>query len=295
MFRVPNRSWTRATLGFAASFAGDLNRDGRDELAFAAAMGGESESGAAFVFSGRSERILGELSIVDADLVVETTRSTVDRGDVLLRFAGLAAVRPAGDVDGDGFDDALLPARGTKRRIDGRWRNTGAVGVLYGDPKLFERERCSLDQVEMILVGHEEGWLGHPAVDRGGDLDGDGCAEILVNDPYYLERIGGIGDPQYRGRLWIVRGGRERVSLVDVQNEADLVLLPDTRVPGMFGYTWTTGDWNGDGRLDVVVGDHYAGDSDRHEHAGITYLFYNGSSFTFEPLETRSSRPPPRE
>jgi len=47
----------------------------------------------------------------------------------------------------------------------------------------------------------------------------------------------------------------------------------------MFGYTWNTGDFDDDGRPDIVVGDHYAGDRELHEHAGRVYLFSNGSSF----------------
>ena len=50
-------------------------------------------------------------------------------------------------------------------------------------------------------------------------------------------------------------------------------------VPGMFGYTWNIGDFNGDGRPDIVVGDHYAGDRELHDHAGRVYLFRNGGAF----------------
>jgi hypothetical protein len=39
------------------------------------------------------------------------------------------------------------------------------------------------------------------------------------------------------------------------------------------------GDWNADGWSDLIVGDHYPGDRELHEHAGRAYLFYNRGSF----------------
>lgn len=115
-------------------------------------------------------------------------------------------------------------------------------------------------------------------MDRGADLDGDGFADFLLNDPYFIEPV--RGDPQHRGRLWIVRGGTALPRAIEVEDAAARTLLADTSVPGMFGYTWNTGDFNGDGRVDIVVGDHYAGDREMHEHAGRVYLFFNGSSFS---------------
>lgn len=67
--------------------------------------------------------------------------------------------------------------------------------------------------------------------------------------------------------------------ILKAERDAALTFLPDTTKPGMFGYTWNTGDCNGDGRLDVVVGDHYAGDDHRVWHSGVTYMYYNGSAF----------------
>ncbi len=68
--------------------------------------------------------------------------------------------------------------------------------------------------------------------------------------------------------------------LIDVESSADLIFLADTRVPGMFGYTWNTGDFNADNRPDLLVGDHYVGNGLGHIHAGKVYLFYNGSGFS---------------
>ena len=270
VFEMSDAEPTRASLGFGAFFVGDINGDGRDELAFSVGAGGANRRGVDHIFLGRSPPILGRRAIGDADVTV-----TADElASPALRFRRLESARPAGDIDGDGLDDLLLTARYTERLDGAAWRRAGAAGVLYGRANL--PSTLGFSELDTILYGRPGGQIGHPAMDRAADLDGDGYSDLLINDPYFVERIG--GEDQLRGRLWVLRGGANLPPTLEVESSADRVLLPDTRIPGMFGYTWNTGDWNGDGRSDVVVGDHYAGDVELHEHAGRVYLFYAGSA-----------------
>jgi hypothetical protein len=188
----------------------------------------------------------------------------------------LESIRPAGDVNGDGLADALLSARNTRRLLNGSWTRVGAAGVLLGRREGYPAH-VGFSELDQIFYGGQAGQLGHPAMDRGADFDRDGRADVLINDPYYLEPIG--GDTQLRGRLWLIRSTPPLPKLVDVEASASRYFVADTRLPGMFGYTWTTGDWNADGRPDIVVGDHYRGDSELHDHSGVAYLFYNGGAF----------------
>jgi FG-GAP repeat protein len=114
-------------------------------------------------------------------------------------------------------------------------------------------------------------------MNTGADITGDGYADLLVNDPYWKEKIG--GELQPRGRLWLVRGQAVLPPLRTIHEAAELHFLPDNRYPGLFGYQWNTGDWNGDGRPDVVIADHYLGDGARRDHPGASYLFVNGRHF----------------
>jgi hypothetical protein len=271
VFELPDGELTRASLGFGAFFIGDINGDAHDELAFSVSRGGTNGRGADHLFLGTSALMTSERrAITDADLTVAADELDSPR----LRFRRLESARPAGDVNGDGLHDLLLTARYTERLDGGTWKRSGAVGVLYGRPTL--PSALDFSDLDVILYGRPGGQIGHPAMDRGADFDGDGRSDLLINDPYFVERVG--GDDQLRGRLWIVRGGPGLPAAIEVESAADRVLLADTRIPGMFGYTWNTGDWNADGRADIVVGDHYSGDRDLHEHAGRVYLFYNGSA-----------------
>ena len=273
VFEAPGGEVTRQSLGFAASFVGDLDDDGRDEVAFALGRGGPEGRGTGHVFLGRATPFgPAVVPIGAADLTIRAD----DMADPPLRFARLEGLRPAGDVDGDGVDDLLVGMRSTQRLLGGTWTRVGAVGLLLGRPALPADLPAS--QLDSLVLGGPGGQVGHPAVDRGADLDGDGAADILVNDPYHREPVG--GEQQLRGRLWMVRGGAGLEPVVEVETDAARTFLADTRVPGMFGYTWNTGDFDGDGRTDVLVGDHYAGDRELHEHAGRVYLFYNGGAFS---------------
>jgi FG-GAP repeat len=273
-FDVPRSALTYASLGFGTFFVGDLNRDGRDEISFTVDRGGSEGRGGAYVFFGRSGGLPGgkRTPLSAADLVVSADESRSPP----LRVAKLQGTRPAGDFNGDGVGDMLLLARGTSYA----GQTVGAAGVLLGRRGSSRRGRLRFSRLRSVLYGKPGRLLstvGHPAMDRAADFDRDGFSDLLINDPYYLENI--AGDRQQRGRVWLIRGSKSPPRFATVQGAAALEFLPDNRIPGMFGFTWNTGDWNGDGWPDVVIGDHYAGDAALHEHRGKVYMFYNRHSF----------------
>jgi hypothetical protein len=65
--------------------------------------------------------------------------------------------------------------------------------------------------------------------------DRDGYADIVVNDPYFQEMVG--GEAQRRGRLWLIPGGPTLPKTVDIRAAAARTFLADTTILGMFGYT----------------------------------------------------------
>jgi hypothetical protein len=132
-----------------------------------------------------------------------------------------------------------------------------------------------MSELEHIYYGDERGQIGQPASDHGADFFGDGRADVLLSDPYYLEPIG--GQLQERGRMWLIRSTPDQPKLIDVESSASRYFVADTTLHGLFGFTWDTGDFNGDGRPDLVIGDHYRGDHELDVHAGVVYLYDNST------------------
>ena len=179
------------------------------------------------------------------------------------------------DFNCDGLPDLLLGARYTKTLLEDGYTYTGGAAIFFGR-QTWPRS-LSILEADSWIVNDGETYIGHPAVDRHQDLNGDGCADILVNDPNYVEPV--AGTLQYRGRLWVINGSPTPRPVYLVEQDASHVFVADNRYPGMFGYTWQTGDWNGDGRYDVAIGDHYHGTDDVIVHSGVTFMFYNGIDF----------------
>ncbi|MFH0946603.1 MAG: hypothetical protein V2A76_15525, partial [Planctomycetota bacterium] len=138
------------SFGFAVDGAGDVNGDGHDDLivgAFGADPNG-SMSGGAWLFSGLDHSQLGFFP-----------------GDSAGDWFG-AAVSGGWDVTGDAVPDLLIGAYGDD--------NTGS---LSGSARVHSGSDGS---IHTTLNGGSAGDLFGISVALVGDLDGDGCAELLV-------------------------------------------------------------------------------------------------------------------
>jgi hypothetical protein len=266
VYTLPSSSLTRASLGFGASFVGDLTGNGHNDLAFSAGLAGPNQGGEDFIFFGPPRPYRSHVAIESAPLTIYADSISSPS----LQFAGLESVRPNGDIYGDGHHDALLTARFTRGSGN---EIVGAVGVLRGRAH-FPRA-LGFSQLDTIVYGTEAGKIGQPSMANAADFDGDGCTDLLINDPAYKEDIGGA--LQDRGRMWLIRGRSNLPHLLPLEPNADRIILSNNHFPGDFGFNWDTGDWNADGRPDLVIADEYSGDRQLHDFAGRTYLFYNRS------------------
>jgi FG-GAP-like repeat len=168
--------------------------------------------------------------------------------------AMLAALLPAGDVDGDGFDDLLI-GLGT---CDSPQAGEGAY-LLYGGPERLSGAQ-RFDEVGVLLRTPRE---PDPASDFTscyvemdsrvaalGDFDGDGFDDFVLSEAQTLAD----GAP---GKVYLFHGSAQRLRNGTSWLEADVIFqAPPNSIPT------ATGDVNADGTGDLLLS-KLDGDVDR--------------------------------
>lgn len=167
--------------GAAVSAAGDVDGDGIDDLiigAPGASPGKRDGAGESYVVFGRPAGFPERLHLVDLDGSDGFRIVGIDAGD-----GSGTAVRGAGDVDGDGFDDLLIGAPGAD---PGGRQDAGETYVVLGRAGGFP-ERLYLADLDGVdgfrIVGIDAGDRSGTAVGGAGDVDRDGFDDLIIGAP----------------------------------------------------------------------------------------------------------------
>jgi hypothetical protein len=214
-----------ALFGGSVGTAGDINGDGYDDVIVGARLyngiGSEVDEGQAFVYHGSASGL----------------SSTPDwRGESNQNGALFGvSVGTAGDVNGDGYDDVVV----------GAFNYDGGSGCCEeGRAFVYHGSASGLSTTADWMVEGDQGaaHLGI-SVATAGDVNGDGYDDVVVGAPNYDN---GQDD---EGRAFVYHGSASGLSTTpDWTAEGN-------QVNAEFGWSvGTTGDVNGDGYDDVLVG-----------------------------------------
>jgi hypothetical protein len=218
---------TNNDFGYSVSGAGDLNKDGYDDV-IVGADGYSSNTGRAYVYYGGSSMD----DVDDLTLMGEATDN----------YFGWS-VSGAGDVNNDGYDDVIVGAWGYSSR-------TGRAYVYYGG--------SSMDNMADVTLTGE--WALNQfgiSVSGAGDVNNDGYDDVIIGAPHYSS---------WTGRAYVYYGGSP------MNNAADVTLTGEA-TNNDFGYSVSgAGDVNNDGYDDVIVGAIYYS-----SEIGRAYVYYGGS------------------
>ena len=232
-----------AHFGYSVSTAGDVNGDGYGDLIVGAPDydGDQPGEGAAYVYHGSSTGLTAD----SADWT-----ATGDQQDA--HFG--AAVSIAGDVNSDGYADAIVGAPD----YDDVQTDEGTAFVYHGGP---------------AGLATAPTWTAHPtdqreahfgtAVSTAGDVNGDGHSDLAIGATGYDH------EQTDEGGAFVYHGGPSGLAAAPTWSGTS------ERAGVLLGWSVSTaGDVNGDGYGDVIVG------APRYDHGqseeGVTFLYTGG-------------------
>ncbi|MEK6608440.1 MAG: FG-GAP-like repeat-containing protein [Myxococcota bacterium] len=232
-----------AQFGYSVAGAGDSNGDGYADVIVGANLWDSvpsTDEGRAFLYLGAAAGL------------ATTAAWTVDPADQANAQFGYS-VAGAGDVDGDGFGDAL-------------------VGAYLWDGAVADEGRTYLFRGTATGLTSGSTWTADPtdatgsffgvSVAGAGDVNGDGFGDVIVG------AYAASGDVVNEGRAYLFPGSASGLAAAPTWT-AD----PADLTGASFGWSVAgAGDVNGDGFADVIVG-AYAANGDL-ANEGRAYLFY---------------------
>jgi len=222
--------------GKSVSRAGDVNRDGFDDVVVGA-EGYREKTGRVYIYyGGRSIQDTINVAFLGIDNAVDI----IFEGEQVADRFGVS-VSTAGDINNDGFDDVIVGACGYKSK-------TGRAYIYYGGRNMNGAVNATFDGE-------------HPADRFGFSVS---TAGDVNNDRYHDVIVGAYGHENKTGRAYIYYGGRTMGDSADVTFDGE-------KIEGQFGVSASTaGDVNYDGFSDVVIGAAYGNGTER------AYLYYGG-------------------
>jgi hypothetical protein len=215
---------------------GDFNGDGKLDLAVGA-YGYTANAGRAYVYNGGS--MTATMAATSANVIINNEGST---------FLGRSL--SAGDFNVDGKTDLAIGASVFSS-------STGRVYIFNGGSMTAIMAATSAN---VIITGEATSQFGNSLA--VGDFNADGKTDLAVSASGYSTNT---------GRAYIFNGGSMTATML--ATSANVIITGET-TNNYFSYTFASGDFNTDGKIDLAVGTYgYT------TNTGRAYIF-NGGSMT---------------
>ncbi len=234
--------------GYSVCTAGDLNGDGRSDVAVGAwqtTVGGLTGAGRVYVYYGTNTGI-------------STTASVILDGNQIGAQLG-NAVSTAGDVNGDGYSDLVVGSR--------TWESNTSTELSEGAAFLYYGSATGINTTPDLILqtNHADDNFGSN-VACAGDINNDGYSDVLVGA--YLASYPTFNE----GAVFVYLGSAAGLNPVAHHR------LERNQGGAFFGRCVSSaGDVNGDGFSDVIIGSSKwiwtAGASDQ----GSAFLYYGSA------------------
>ncbi len=259
--------------GYSVSSAGDVNGDGYDDLIIGAPFADPNG-----INAGEIYLVYGGANSPGTDGVLDLSTLDGSNGFILnginLGDSSGRSVSSAGDVNGDGYDDLIIGARGA----DPNGFDSGETYVIYGGASApGTGGRFNLSDLDgsngFILTGIDARDDSGTSVSSAGDVNGDGYDDLIIG-----ARAADPNGDSYAGETYVIYGG---ASAPGTNGVLDLGALDGTNgfiltgidASDQSGFSVSSaGDVNGDGYDDLIIG--------APGGPGETYVIYGGATGT---------------
>jgi hypothetical protein len=255
--------------GWSVSSAGDVNGDGFDDLIVGAVNDDPngSNSGASFVVFGKTDGTAVTLSDIEAG-----TGGFVINGVSAGDYSG-GSVSSAGDVNGDGFDDLIVGARGA----DPNGNYSGASYVVFGktDGTAVDLSAIEAGTGGFVINGGSQYDFSGTSVSSAGDVNGDGFDDLIVG------ASGAIPNGLFSGASYVVFGKTDGTAVELSAIEAGtggFVINGASTHDFSSNSVSSAGDVNGDGFDDLIVG--AVGADPNGTYSGASYVVFGKTDGT---------------
>ena len=183
------------------------------------------------------------------------------------------SVSDAGDYNGDGFDDFIVGARFATNGDGKAYLIYGQAGKAVSDIDLANLGTAGFEIIGDTFVGGNFHGAAGNNVTSLGDVNKDGYDDIL---------IGGVLFDTRKGASYVLFGksgnSNTSVDLKDISDgngSAGFRLLGESNIVESGLNVRASGDYNGDGFNDIIIGSMWAGSS-----AGHIHIIYGQATFS---------------
>ncbi|QQR90797.1 MAG: VCBS repeat-containing protein [Myxococcales bacterium] len=217
--------------------ASDYNGDGYADLLVGASLFDypQLDEGNAFVYYGTS-------SGFDAYVTTPSSAQRLDNPDTSGAGQFGAAVAALGDVNGDGYADAVIGAES---------QSYASGDLAEGNAFLYLGSATGLSSTPSLRFTNpdpiEESRFGG-AVAGAGDVNADGFADILISASDYTNATTATAQ---NGKAYLYHGAQT----ISISTPSSTLTIPESTTISLFGFSVASaGDINADGFIDLIIG-----------------------------------------
>jgi hypothetical protein len=240
-----------AQFGYHVAGAGDVNGDRYGDVVVGARYydAGQTDEGAAFVFLGSAS------GIPDGTPAAAATRLESNQADAQLGVS----LAGAGDVNGDGYADRDRERQLLRRGPDRRGCRIRIPGQRVGGSRMATPPPAGAQ-----LESNQDFALLGSSVGSAGDVNGDGYGDVIAGAYQY------DAGQTNEGAAFVFLGSAS--GLANGNPATAAAQLESDQATAEFGHSVGSGDVNGDGYSDVIVGAYQYDAGQSNEGAAFVFL-----------------------